>query len=113
MGLIARGLNLTFTEEAQQRVSLWLKIMKYRLKAPGQSFQRLRENMAFYEKDPLYQQLRELVFRSFGHYALEVREEEAMLHFVSCFPFPFSLNKIFASTCCNAPDLRRQHLPIR
>ena len=42
VGLIARGLNLTFTEEAQQRVSLWLKIMKYRLKAPGQSFQRLR-----------------------------------------------------------------------
>lgn len=33
VGLIARGLNLTFTEEAQQRVSLWLKIMKYRLKA--------------------------------------------------------------------------------
>lgn len=87
VGLIARGLNLTFTEEAQQRVSLWLKIMKYRLKAPGQSFQRLRENMAFYEKDPLYQQLRELVFRSFGHYALEVREEEAMLHFVFLLSF--------------------------
>ncbi|WP_291293154.1 helix-turn-helix domain-containing protein [Enterococcus sp.] len=87
VGLIARGLSLTFTEEAQQRVSLWLRIMKYRLKAPGQSFQQLREKMAFYEKDPLYQQLRELVFRSFGHYALEVREEEAMLHFVFLLSF--------------------------
>ena len=73
------------TEEAQQRVSLWLKIMKYRLKAPGQSFQRLRENMAFYEKDPLYQATQELNFsQSFWALCtLEVREEEeAMLHFV-------------------------------
>jgi hypothetical protein len=87
VGLISRGLNLTFTEEAEQRISLWLKIMKYRLKVSNQSYHQLREKMKAYERDPLYQQLKELVFRSFGHYALEVREEEAMLHFVFLLSF--------------------------
>ncbi|MBZ0324349.1 MULTISPECIES: helix-turn-helix domain-containing protein [Enterococcus] len=87
VGLITRGLNMRFTKEAQQRLSLWLRIMKARLKIATQSFQVLREKMASYMKDPLFQQLRELVFRGFGHYALEVREEEAMLHFVFLLSF--------------------------
>ncbi len=87
IGLIARGLQFTFSEEAQQRLSLWLYIMKARLKTGGQSYQELRHKMAPYLKDSLYQQLRELVFRSFGHFAFEVREEEAMLHFVFLLSF--------------------------
>lgn len=56
VGLITRGLNMRFTKEAQQRLSLWLRIMKARLKIATQSFQVLREKMAPYMKDPLFQQ---------------------------------------------------------
>ena len=97
IGLIARGLRYSFTEEAQQRLSLWLHIMKARLKVGGQSYQQLRIQMTPYLKDPLYQQLRELVFRSFGHYAFEVREEEAMLHFVFLLSFSIFSESDFRS----------------
>ena len=86
MGLIARGLNLTLPRK-HSNGSVCAEDHEVSFKSARTIVSKLRENMAFYEKDPLYQQLRELVFRSFGHYALEVREEEAMLHFVFLLSF--------------------------
>ncbi len=106
VGLITRGLNMTFTKEAQQRLSLWLRIMKARLKITTQSFQVLREKMVPYTKDPLFQQLRELVFRGFGHYALEVRRggDAALCLYCRsrCYP-----NTICRCICCSVLGLRQ------
>lgn len=86
---IERGLGIHLTQEAKKRILLWLKITKLRLNVPNQVFTRLNQKFQPYVKDPMYQQLKQIVYRSFGYYAVEIREEEAMLHF--CFLLSMSI----------------------
>ncbi|KAF1297351.1 transcriptional regulator [Enterococcus sp. JM4C] len=86
---IERGLDIQLRPEARKRVLLWLKITKLRLNVPHQKFARLNKKFQPYLKDPMYQKLKQIVYRSFGYYAVEIQEEEAMLHF--CFLLSMSI----------------------
>ncbi|MGM0123200.1 hypothetical protein IGI37_000566 [Enterococcus sp. AZ194] len=86
---IERGLEICLRPEAKKRVLLWLKITKLRLNIPNQTFKGLNKKFQPYLKDPMYQKLKQIVYRSFGYYAVEIREEEAMLHF--CFLLSMSI----------------------
>ncbi|HPR80795.1 MAG TPA: helix-turn-helix domain-containing protein [Enterococcus sp.] len=77
-----RGFGLVFTEEAHQRINLWVKITKYRISIPKLSFQEFHKKFVPYQKDRFYLQLKPIFQRFFSYYAVEIREEEIMLHFI-------------------------------
>lgn len=77
-----RGFGLIFTEEAHQRINLWVKITKYRISIPKLSFQEFHKKFIPYQKDRFYLQLKPIFQRFFSYYAVEIREEEIMLHFI-------------------------------
>lgn len=79
---LERGLNLDFMPVAKQRILLWLRITKKRITVPDPQFTQFKSQFAPYKKDPLYLRLVPIVRRSFSFYAVEIKEEEAMLHFV-------------------------------
>ena len=77
-----RGFGLTFTAEAHQRINLWVKITKYRISISKLSFQTFYKKFEPYQKDRFYLQLKPIFHRFFSYYAVEIREEEIMLHFI-------------------------------
>ncbi|MGX6971092.1 helix-turn-helix domain-containing protein [Vagococcus bubulae] len=78
---IERGLNISFSEENMKRVNLWLIISKKRISYATPIYTELKEKIAPYERDYLFLELKSIVLRLLGHYAVEVDEEEAMIHF--------------------------------
>ncbi|BAK94982.1 MAG: helix-turn-helix domain-containing protein [Tetragenococcus halophilus] len=79
---IERGLNLEFMSVAKQRVLLWLRVTKKRITIPDPQFKQFKEKFEPYKRDPLYLKLLPIIRRSFSFYAVELKEEEIMLHFV-------------------------------
>lgn len=79
---LERGLNLSFMPVARQRILLWLRITKKRMTVPNPQFRQFKEKFEPYKKDPLYLKLVPIIRRSFSFYAVEIKEEEMMLHFV-------------------------------
>ncbi|MDN6639925.1 MAG: helix-turn-helix domain-containing protein [Tetragenococcus sp.] len=79
---LERGLSLNFVSEAKARILLWLRITKKRITVPDPQFRQFKEKFEPYKKDPLYLKLVPIIRRSFSFYAVEIKEEEAMLHFV-------------------------------
>ncbi|MEK0397728.1 helix-turn-helix domain-containing protein [Tetragenococcus halophilus] len=79
---IERGLNLEFMSVAKQRVLLWLRVTKKRMTLPDPQFKQFKEKFEPYQRDPLYLKLLPIIRRSFSFYAVELKEEEIMLHFV-------------------------------
>ncbi len=77
-----RGFGLQFTPEAKQRINLWVKITKYRIAITKPVFTIFREKFVPYEKDRFYLQLKPIFHRFFSYYAVELKEEEIMLHFI-------------------------------
>jgi len=79
---LERGLNLEFMSVAKKRVLLWLRITKKRMTIPDPHFKQFKEKFEPYKRDPLYLKLIPIIRRSFSFYAVEIKEEEIMLHFV-------------------------------
>jgi len=79
---IERGLNLEFMSVAKQRVLLWLRVTKKRMTTPDPQFKQFKEKFEPYKRDSLYLKLVPIIRRSFSFYAVEIKEEEIMLHFV-------------------------------
>lgn len=79
---IERALQLSFSPIAKKRLLLWLRITKKRMTISGMHFDKLRTKFSAYSKDPLFLTIRTMIRRFYGFYAVEVKEEEAMLHFV-------------------------------
>lgn len=79
---IERGLNLEFMSVAKQRVLLWLRVTKKRITIPDPQFKQFKGKFEPYKRDPLYLKLLPIIRRSFSFYAVELKEEEIMLHFV-------------------------------
>lgn len=78
---IQRGLGVSFSEENMKRINLWLLISKKRISFMSPIYTELKEKMVPYEQDYLFLELKSIVLRLLGHYAVEVDEEEAMIHF--------------------------------
>jgi hypothetical protein len=81
-------LNISFGEEAKQRIAIWFQISKNRIKVADKVYKNLRKQMKPYLEDDLYQKIRIIVLRYFSRYSIEFDEEEAMLHFVFLLSFP-------------------------
>ncbi|MDN6362884.1 MAG: helix-turn-helix domain-containing protein [Tetragenococcus koreensis] len=79
---LERGLNLNFVPVVKKRILLWLRITKKRITVPDSQFSQFKEKFEPYKKDPLYLKLVPIIRRSFSFYAVEIKEEEAMLHFI-------------------------------
>lgn len=79
--MIEKALEIDFSFDSQKKIILWFKITKKRLAATNQIHTELSKKCAPYERDPLYIKIREITLRLIGHYAIEVEEEEAMIHF--------------------------------
>lgn len=79
---LQRGLNLDFMSEAKKRILLWLRVTKKRITVPAPQYEQFKAKFEPYKKDPLYLKLVPIIRRSFSFYAVEIKEEEAMLHFV-------------------------------
>lgn len=79
--MIEKALEIDFSFDSQKKIILWFKITKKRLAATNQIHTELSQKCAPYERDPLYIKIREITLRLIGHYAIEVEEEEAMIHF--------------------------------
>lgn len=84
---IERGLDVSFSKQNIKRINLWLIISKKRISYSVPIYTVLKEHMIPYEKDTLYLELKSIVLRVLGHYAVEIDEEEAMIHF--CFLMSF------------------------
>lgn len=83
VAIFEKGLQLTFSTWVRERVDCWVMVSKYRLSVAQKEYRQLRTKMQFYQKDPLYRQLKEFVPRALGHYAVSLDDEEAMLHYVA------------------------------
>ena len=79
--MFEKALGIDFSFDSQKKITLWLKITKKRLAVSQKDYKELIKKCHAYERDPLYIQIREITLRLIGHYAIEVEEEEGMLHF--------------------------------
>lgn len=79
--MIEKGLGIHLTENSRLRMGLWMKLAKKRINAPHQEHQKMREKSTPFLRDPFYTKVRDITIRAFGHYAVEIEEEESMLHF--------------------------------
>ena len=79
--MIEKALEIDFSFDSQKKIILWFRITKKRLAVSNQDYSELIKKCAPYERDPLYKKIREITLRMIGHYAIEVEEEEAMIHF--------------------------------
>ncbi len=84
---IERGLGVNFLLENMKRINLWLIISKKRISYASPIYTELKKAIEPYERDTLYLELKSIVLRVLGHYAVEVDEEETMIHF--CFLMSF------------------------
>lgn len=78
---VERGLGLSFSSDNKKRINLWLMIAKKRISYQAPIYKELRKRFKPYEKDSLFIDLKGIVLRVLGHYAVEIDEEEAMIHF--------------------------------
>ena len=92
---VERGLNISFPTENRQRVNLWLLISKKRLTYPSPVYVELRKKFKPYETDSLFLGLKSIVLRVLGHYAVEIDEEEAMIHYMFLASFQSLTQKDF------------------
>lgn len=77
----ARGFGITFTEEARYRTVLWLRLTKYRITI-NPEFTQFRQRFEPYTRDRFYLQIKPIFHRLFSYNAIELKEEEVMLHFI-------------------------------
>lgn len=82
VSLLEKKLFQSLSKESKTRLNLWVTISQKRMGYRHKKFGKLPQLFQPYQNDPLYLTLRELVFRSLGHYALELEEEEAIMQFI-------------------------------
>lgn len=79
---VEKHFSLSFTEHNKMKMSLWITISKKRLTEANREYFDLSEKMNIYLNDPLLMEMRIFILRFFNRYALEVDEEESMLHYI-------------------------------
>lgn len=93
--MIEKGMNVSFSERSKDKVNIWLFVTKKRMGQIGQQHGGLRKKMMPYLKDPFYLQIKEISSRVFGQYAIELQDEEAMIHFAFSLSLSLFGNKEF------------------
>lgn len=90
------------------RISLWMGISKKRLKVSPVRYDKMQQKMADLKQDPLYLEIKQLTLFFMSRYALEMTEEESMIHFI----FITSMS-ILPKDCFTQYDLiRNRRSPI-
>lgn len=79
--LIESGLSITLSPLSIEHIELWLSIAKKRINVPNQQFKQFRKQFKAYERDPYFKLIRSMVIRVLGYYAIDINEEESMIHF--------------------------------
>lgn len=79
---LERGFGVSIKHEARYRTALWMRITKYRIALYKPQFTKFREKFEPYQRDRFYLQIKPIFHRLFSYYAVELKEEEIMLHFI-------------------------------
>lgn len=79
--IIEKKLEVTFGNYETSRIDLWIRIARKRLLLKYKIYWKLQQSMKLFLDNPVYKDLKEVVFRLLSRYSIEAEEEEVMMGF--------------------------------